>query len=389
MPTEKIGSMKAVKNNNNMCYEHTSIGRSMRAEFPAMSSELFNNMVAKRVKQLSKSTDPDDKAYYKQLHDEALFGIPKPNTTRRLPPAARCSSHKQQDVSNGWQKFQKQYRPILKNKHKELKGGQITKRLSTEWKSLKLHFPEMVQRYSSSISEDPNVDELCDAFKKIEVGAEKPPPKIKNKPKIDYAAQEAVVRRSNKRKFSKLFPEETPAAALAASFDDSSTMVVDDEPSCEHGGAASPDGCAADSSGIDDILFEECITDSISRAPDPQVWGAQSHGWRTKKLEAERSSPQTLCKNWEMVSNTKATMSWFRGMGKDRCALKPNPKYTVGSKNILNAFFYSAVNDPTNKVHSTISTNPGYYTITITTPTDSVDLELKHHNFPAHSWIAH
>lgn len=382
--------MKVIKERNNMCYEHTSIGRDTRREFPSMDEDNFKQLLANRVKTLSKSRQPEDVAYYNQVRDEAIFGTPKPNTTARQPrlPAAVASS------SGGWQSFQKQYRPILKNKHSGVKGGQITKQLGADWKQLKLHFPEMVQRYSSSESADPELDELCNAFKKIELINSKPAPKIKNKIKVNYAAQESAVKRSKTRKFSKLFPDEVAAAALAVSFDDSSTIMHDDGssvgPSCGEEEVAP----AATSWDLElELELEESIIgsklggDEQTRGVDPQVWAGPSaaiitSGWRSKKLEAERAQPQKFCKDWEHDKNAKATLSWFRGLGKSRCALNPS-QYTVGTKNILNTRFYLAVNDPANKVSCRKSGTTGY-TVTITTKVtgDFVELELQHGDFP-------
>jgi hypothetical protein len=389
---EKIGSMKAINRhnnkNNNMCYEHTSIGRDMRVEFPSMDEDNFKQLVANRVAALSKSTNPDDKAYYNQIRDEALFGTPKPNTTRKPPRVSSRLQALHAKTGSAWQSFQKQYRPVLKNKHKGLKGGQITKQLGEDWKQLKLHFPEMVQRYSSAESEDPELDELCKAFKKIDLINSKPAPKIKSKVKVDYAAQELAVKHSRKRKFSKLFPQEVAAAALAASFDDSSMMV--DDASAESGGDEQELPIAAAPISWDAELEESIIKSNLvdgGVAVDPQVWAtptAGASGWRSKKLEAERSRPKTFCKDWGRDKNTKVTLAWFRGIGKNRCALKPTPNYTVGSRNILSMNFYEAVNDPANKVSCRKSGSTTGYTITITHKCTGsiVELELEHGDFP-------
>lgn len=277
---------------------------------------------------------------------------------------------------NGWTAFQKQYRPLLKASQPDKTGREISSELGSCWRKMKLHFPGYVERYNSSVSSNPEDDELANAMKKIALVEKKHEKNLKKRRPEElrpprHPPKTKVVRRTNE--FSKLFlnPE-----------------AIDEEPATEPstsdfvpegwGAEAAAAKMADEDLGLDDMGVCDDEGGASSAMPTDPGWAAKNRAavcvpyleTRVKKTPVERGPvPAALC---SIEHHIKESMAYCKAAGVK--VYEPCPGYTVAGKTglYLTKTFYTTINQPSTslqilKTEDALSPFPRY-TVKVTTP---------------------
>lgn len=333
---------------------------------------------------MKKSRDPDTIAYFKQLTDEAMFGVPSANKSRPANlTGVRNLPKPKTKTPNAWTQFTRDYKPTLKKQNSDKSASEIVKLLSVKWKALKISNPTLVERYSCPHNPKPTLEELTEAFEKLDIAADQRKPRPRSKPKGRRPPPPTGPRRKG-RAFSKLFNTTPPPGVGAEPIpEDIGTLLPE---LTEADGVADPT-LEEELDLLDDPVADVCSAKAVNR----QVWAGPkttASGWRSERLSAERSAPQILAKDWSNTVNIRETVDWFRRgentrLGRAIREARSPSIYTSGSRNILNKEFYRVVNDPTTSLTCSAEKNAlGYYSVCV----GGVPMELEVNNFPAAAW---
>lgn len=389
--TKTVKATSKSKSTRGLCYEHTALGRDVVSDNPNAKPAEIKKLVKAEVDRMKRSKDPETTAYFKQLTDEAMFGVTQANTTRAPTLAGVRSLPKPKSKTpNAWTQFTRDYKPVLKKQNPELSGTDVVKLLSEKWKALKITNPTLVTRYSCPHNPKPTVEELTEAFEQLDIKAAKPTPT--RKPKGRRPPPPTHKQPSKGREFSKLFRNTT---MMAEPVPHEEEMFVQEGDESEEGGIITDDCVDVESLAafLTDPEAESCMAKSVNK----QLWvrpktGVEAQGWRSQKLLAERSKPKIFAKDWTRQAAIGKTKDWFRrseNMRGTRAIRQASNAsiYTSGKNNVLNNKFYTVVNDPstTLKVGS-VKNSRGYYSVTVYNPqvcVEHVQLELEVADFPA------
>lgn len=159
-------------------YELSAYGKRFVMNNPNASRVEINKMIAEDLHKLVASIDASK---LDELHKEAEAALIQDgrwrgNTTvvtnetkpgAKIKPGWGSAPRGGSRGPTGYSQFQKQCRPMLKAANPEKNGREISSDLGAAWRKMKLHFPNYVERYNSTIDSNPEDDELANAMAKI------------------------------------------------------------------------------------------------------------------------------------------------------------------------------------------------------------------------------
>lgn len=276
---------------------------------------------------------------------------------------------------NGYIAFQKQYRPILKASNPDKSGKEISSELGACWRKMKLHFPNYVERYKSTIDSNPEDEELASAMNKISLVEESYSKNLKKRRTTELRAPRHPPKQkiSRTKQFSKLFqnpesmspalePEDEPAPVLEGwGADAAQAMKEEEELNLADFSATEP-------------------ADLDVRKPDPEYKKKRRFTTCVPYLESRVKTsaavpPQPSAPHVSIDHHIKETMAYCKAARVKVYA--PCSGYTVSGKLglLLSKTFFKVVNEPTTKMElvkceDNLSAFPRY-TISITTPTST------------------
>ena len=200
-------------------YELSTYGKKVVMNNPNATRNAINQLIAEELMQLVTSINSSK---IDALHKEAEAALIKDgrwrgNTTTvsndakpgaKTTPGWGSAPHGGSRGPTGYSQFQKQYRPILKAANPDKSGRDISSELGSAWRKMKLHFPNYIGRYNSSIDSNPEDDELANAMKKIVLVEKTHEKNLKKRRAVELRAPRhppvAKIPRKS-RDFSKLF----------------------------------------------------------------------------------------------------------------------------------------------------------------------------------------
>lgn len=207
-------------------YELSAYGKKFVMNNPNATRSTINRLIAVELSQLVNSINSSK---IDVLHKEAEAALVQDGRWRGNTTTVSNTAKPGAKTKPGWGsaprggsrgptgycQFQKQYRPILKVANPHKSGRDISSELGSAWRKMKLHFPNYVERYNSTIDSNPEDDELANAMKKITLVEQTHVNNLKKRRPVElraprYPHKAKIHRKSGE--FSKLFSGAAPQA---------------------------------------------------------------------------------------------------------------------------------------------------------------------------------